>query len=178
MSLHDKVEFLVISFMHDFLYGLFMNADKLLIPSGLKEGDNVLEVGCGPGFFTIPAARIVGERGLVYAIDINPFAIEKVKKKIEKSDVKNVKAIIADVAETGLEEDSINLAFIFGTIHSLMGILEEVIIELHRILKENGTIVIQKTWKSKEDLIKRITANNMFRFIEEKRRLLIFKKEL
>ncbi len=176
MSLHDRIEFWCISFMHDTMYGLFMDADQLLIPAGLKADDKVLEVGCGPGFFTIPAAKIVGEKGLVYAIDINPFAIKKVEKKIEKSGVKNVKATLTDVAKTNLMDNSLDLAFIFGTIHSLMDILDSVNLELHRILRQEGTIAIQKSWKSKEDLIDEMTKNNLFKFIEEKKRLLIFRK--
>ena len=41
--------------MHGTMYSLFMKPEKLLIPAGLKENQKVLEVGCGPGFFTIPA---------------------------------------------------------------------------------------------------------------------------
>lgn len=82
ISFRDRVEFVCISFMHDTMYGLFMDAEKLLLPAGLKKHQRVLEVGCGPGFFTIPAAEIVGEKGLIYATDINPFAIREVEKKI------------------------------------------------------------------------------------------------
>jgi len=82
MSLHDRIEFMFISIMHETLYGLFMKPEKLLVPAGIKKDQQVLEVGCGPGFFTIPAAEMVGEKGMVYAIDINPYAIKKVEKKI------------------------------------------------------------------------------------------------
>ena len=74
--------FRIISRMHDnpFL-PLFRNPDKLLKAAGLKSGQKVLEVGCGPGFFTIPAAKIVGEEGFVYAVDVHPLAIRRVKAK-------------------------------------------------------------------------------------------------
>jgi ubiquinone/menaquinone biosynthesis C-methylase UbiE len=38
----------------------------------LKEGDTAVDVGSGPGFFSVPMARMVGERGLVVAVDIQP----------------------------------------------------------------------------------------------------------
>ena len=58
----------MISFVHDNLYGLFVNPYKLLNVAGLKPGQKVLEVGCGLGFFTILATKIVGEKGRVYVI--------------------------------------------------------------------------------------------------------------
>jgi ubiquinone/menaquinone biosynthesis C-methylase UbiE len=176
MSLHDRVEFWFISFIHDKLYSLSMNPKKLLLPAGLKEGDYVLEVGCGPGFFTLPSAEIVGDKGFIYAIDINPFAIRKVKKKIAKAGVKNVKAMIVDVTETTLKDSSIDLAFFFGVIHSLYSIINRVILEMHRILKDEGIIAIQKSGKSKDCLVDIITQNNKFKFIEEKKSVLVFQK--
>ncbi len=176
MSLHDRVEFWFISFMHDTMYSLFMNAETLLIPAGLKEGDHVLEVGCGPGFFTIPAAEIVGDKGFIYAIDINPFAIRKVEKKIAKAGVKNVKTMIVDVTETTLKDSSIDIAFFFGVFHSLNSIIGRVILEMHRILKDEGIITIQKSGKSKDGLVDIITQNNKFKFLEEKKRMLVFQK--
>ena len=176
MSLHDRIEFWFISLMHDTMYSLFMDGEKMLLNAGLKEGDVVLEVGCGPGFFTLPAAEIVGENGFVYAIDINSFAIKKVNKKLQKKDVKNAKIMLVNVTNTTLEDDSITITFFFGVIHSLMNILDETMEEMHRILKDNGTLVIQKSWKSTEDIIKKITAKGRFKLIEEKKRMLVFKK--
>ena len=153
-----------------------MDGKGMLESVGLKENDIVLEVGCGPGFFTIPDAKIVGDKGFVYAIDINPFAIKKVDKKLLKEDVKNVKTMLVDVTETSLEDESITFTFFFGVIHSLMNILDETMEEMYRILKEGGSLVIQKTLKSTEDIINKVIAKNRFKLIEEKKRMLIFEK--
>jgi len=48
---------------------------------GLKEGQKVLDYGCGIGSYTFPAARLVGERGRVYALDKEPLAIRKIEEK-------------------------------------------------------------------------------------------------
>ena len=51
---------------------LFVNPVRLLEKMGVKEGQKIIDIGCGPGFFTIPASKIVGEDGFIFALDILP----------------------------------------------------------------------------------------------------------
>ena len=104
MSVSDRLHFRMMSLVHETLYGLFRDPYKALDAAGLEPGQKVLEVGCGPGFFTIPAARIVGEKGSVYALDVSPLAVERVQQKIEKEGATNVETILADAAQTGLPD--------------------------------------------------------------------------
>jgi len=61
--------FRIIELMHDNrLLPYFRDPYKLLRAAGLEQGQQVLEVGCGPGYFTIPAAEMVGDEGEVYAV--------------------------------------------------------------------------------------------------------------
>ena len=83
MSLSDKAHFKMMSLVHETLYGLFRDPYEALNAAGLEPGQEVLEVGCGPGFFTAPAARIVGEKGNVCALDINPLAVKRAQQKIK-----------------------------------------------------------------------------------------------
>jgi len=53
----------------------WQNPEELLAESGLKEGQTFVDVGCGDGFFTIPAAKIVGNKGKVYGVDIDEEAV-------------------------------------------------------------------------------------------------------
>jgi ubiquinone/menaquinone biosynthesis C-methylase UbiE len=153
-----------------------MDGESMLKSAGLRENDIALEVGCGPGFFTIPAAKIVGDNGFIYAIDINPFAIKKVDKKLEREGIKNAKTMLVDVTESTLDNESITIALFFGVIHSLMDVLDETLNEMHRILENEGSLVIQKSWKSTEDIIQKITEKDLFELMEEKKRMIIFKK--
>ncbi|MBI5588290.1 MAG: methyltransferase, partial [Deltaproteobacteria bacterium] len=45
-----------------------IDPEKVLCDAGLKEGDFFADIGSGPGFFSIPASKIVGVRGVVFAI--------------------------------------------------------------------------------------------------------------
>jgi ubiquinone/menaquinone biosynthesis C-methylase UbiE len=115
--------FRIISVIHDNpLLPLFRKPDKLLKAAGLKRGQKVLEVGCGPGFFTIPAAKIVGEEGFIYAVDVHPLAIERIQQKIKREGVKNVKPILANASESALPHQSVDLAFLFGLGHIAGGL--------------------------------------------------------
>jgi len=175
MSMYEKLHFKIISFVHDTLYGIFVNPYKLLNAAGLKPGQKVLEVGCGPGFFTIPAAKIVGAEGVVYALDVNPFAVEAVRRKVEKEGLNNVKILFADAARTGLPDESVDLAFLFGVIHALEDV-DAVMREMHRVLKANGILSVQKSWWSEKHLIDVVTRSKLFSFIERKNRIFKFNK--
>ena len=175
MSIYDRIHFGIISFVHDTLYRLFVNPYKLLNAAGLKPGQKVLEVGCGPGFFTIPAAKIVGEKGSVYALDINPVAVETVRRKIKENNLKNVQVLLADASETCLPDKSIDVAFLFGVIHALDNI-DAVMQEMHRVLKTKGVLSVQKSWWSERKLLDAVTKNGLFSFREKTNRVFKFEK--
>ena len=151
MSLSDKAHFKMMSLVHETLYGLFRDPYQALDAAGLEPGQKVLEVGCGPGFFTIPASRIVGEKGSVCALDISPLAVERVRQKIEKEGATNVETVLADAAQTGLPAESFDLIFVFGIAHSI-GDMESILIELHRLLKPAGILSIEGVSKISDRL--------------------------
>jgi len=171
----SNFSFRMISLMHDNpLLPIFRNPYKLLRAAGLKPGQKVLEVGCGPGFFTIPAAKIVGEEGVVYAVDVHPLAIERVKEKIEKEGIKNIKPILANASDTGLPDRSIDIAFIFG-LRYIAGGLENVIAEIHRILKPGGVLSFEKTKGSEKKLIEEVKRGG-FIYSGREGRIFLFTK--
>ena len=99
----SNIAYWTIRIMHDNpILPLVRNPYKLLNAAGLKKGQRVVEVGCGPGFFTIPAAKIVGDKGHVYAVDIHPRAVERVKIKIKKDALKNLPPLCINASNTGL----------------------------------------------------------------------------
>jgi SAM-dependent methyltransferase len=74
-------------------------ADRLQINSvmdtlGIVPGKSVADIGAGSGFFTLLAARRVGDKGMVYAVDINPEAIQYINARLKKEDLHNVKTIL------------------------------------------------------------------------------------
>ena len=166
MSHTNKLHFKMMSFVHETLYGLFRDPYKVLRAAGLEPGQKVLEVGCGPGFFTIPAARIVGEEGSVLAFDINPVAVEHVRRKIEEAGVTNARVIVADATKTDLPAESFDLAFVFGLARPI-GDMAAIWAELHRLLKPQGILSIEGRLRPPERL---------FRFVKRQGRIAQFRK--
>jgi demethylmenaquinone methyltransferase/2-methoxy-6-polyprenyl-1,4-benzoquinol methylase len=138
----NKISFKMMSFVHETLYGLFRDPDKALNAAGLVTGQKVLEVGCGPGFFTVPAARIIGAAGSILALDVNPLAVEHVRQKIAAAGMTNAKTMLANAAQTDLPDLGFDLTFLFGLARPI-GDMDKMWIELHRLLKPEGTLSIE-----------------------------------
>jgi demethylmenaquinone methyltransferase/2-methoxy-6-polyprenyl-1,4-benzoquinol methylase len=136
------MSFKMMSFIHETLYGLFRDPYKALQAAGLETGQRVLEIGCGPGFFTIPASRIVGEGGSIVALDVNPLAVEHVQKKIDEAGAANAEVIVADAAQMDLPEQAFDLIFLFGLARPI-GSMQAIWAELHRLLKPGGTVSVE-----------------------------------
>ena len=167
--------FMIISLIHDnFLRRWLDDPIKTLRTVGIKAGFKVVEVGCGPGFFTIPAAEIVGSNGLVYAVDVHPRAIERVQQKSESKGIKNVCPMPTNASNIRLPEQSIDLVFMFGLPY-IVGGQENVIFEMHRILKPGGILSFKKTRGSDEEIIKGIESGG-FIYSNKERRLFSFVK--
>jgi ubiquinone/menaquinone biosynthesis C-methylase UbiE len=172
----SNIAYWTIRIMHDNpILPLVRNPYRLLDAAGLKNGQKVVEVGCGPGFFTIPAAKIVGDKGHLYAIDIHPRAVDRVKKKIEKNALKNISAICTNASHMDLPGGSIDLAFILG-LRYVAGGLEKVISELHRILRPGGILSLEKTRGSERELIEDAERKG-FAYTGKQGRIFLFKKK-
>jgi ubiquinone/menaquinone biosynthesis C-methylase UbiE len=122
-------------------------AFELLEKLGIKTGHIVLDFGCGPGTYAIPAARIVGENGRVYALDKDKQALDDCMENARKADLRNMKRIDSSKnLEIDLEDESVDFVLLFDVFHSyyfpetherrkLLG-------EFHRVLKPDGVLLV------------------------------------
>ena len=115
---------------------------KTLIGADIQPGQTVLEVGCGTGFFTIPAARMIGDQGSLVAMDVLSDYIDRVSEKVEAADLKNVRVVKRDALDTGLDTESIDTALLFGVIPFPALPLNRLLPEMHRVLKPGGTLAV------------------------------------
>jgi len=127
---------------------------------GLKRGQTVLEYGCGAGSFTIPAARLVGDEGLVYAVDIHPLAIETVEKRAEQAGLSNVRTIRTD-RDTGLPDESVDVVLLYDTLH-LVADKQALLAELHRVLKPGGFLSADHQHTDRNEFVAAVTTSELF----------------
>ncbi len=171
----SKLGYWCIIFMHDNpLFNLLKDPVKKLRSAGLKEGMKVLEVGCGPGFYTISAAQIVGKKGNVWAMDLNPGFIDRVQRKVRKEGLKNVNVMEGNAASTGFANASLDLAFLFGLGH-ISGGLEPLIKEMSRIIRQDG-IVAFETRHGRDGKVMEVFKKHGFGFDKRERRVMVFRK--
>jgi demethylmenaquinone methyltransferase/2-methoxy-6-polyprenyl-1,4-benzoquinol methylase len=124
------------------LRGWLMNPVKTLRGADIEPGQMVLEVGCGTGFFTIPAAKLIGDQGSLVAMDPSSGFIEQVSKKVHKADLKNVRVVRRDALDTRLDQASIDKVLLFGVIPFPLLPLNRLLPEMHRVLKPEGTLAV------------------------------------
>ena len=119
-----------------------MNPVSTLKIAEVQPGQTVLEVGCGTGFFTIPAAQMVGEQGSIVALDASSAFLEVVARKVQEEKINNVHIMQRDALNTGLETASIDKVLLFGVIPFPLLALDKLLPEMHRVLKPEATMSV------------------------------------
>jgi ubiquinone/menaquinone biosynthesis C-methylase UbiE len=124
-----------------FRYRFFGPANILRGVNNL-QGQAVLEIGCGTGFFTLPAARLIGDQGFLVAMDILSESVELVTKKVQAAKLQNVRVVRGDALNTNLDSESFHTVILFGVIPAPMLPLTRLLTEMHRILKPEGNLAV------------------------------------
>jgi ubiquinone/menaquinone biosynthesis C-methylase UbiE len=120
----------------------FVGPAKALDGAAIHAGQAVLEVGCGTGFYTVPAARLLGIEGRLVAMDMLPMSVSAVAAKVQAAGLENVRVVVGNALDTGLEAESLDAILIFGVILAPMLPMATLLTEMHRILKPGGTMAV------------------------------------
>lgn len=120
----------------------------LLIRAGLRAGMTVADVGCGPGFFTLPAAEIVGPAGRVYAIDISRQVLKSVREKARDARLNNIETVLAEESSVPLPDGAVQFALLAFVLHEAVqpGAFAH---EVARLLAPGGRLLLLE-WKKEE----------------------------
>ena len=120
----------------------FFSPENILKGADIFPGQSVLEVGCGTGYFTLPAAQLIGAEGRLVAMDILQDSVELVSQKVQMANLKNVCVLKGDALNTGLDPECFQVVLLFGVIPAPMLPLSRLLPEMNRVLKSEGILAV------------------------------------
>jgi ubiquinone/menaquinone biosynthesis C-methylase UbiE len=107
----------------------------------IREGQVIADIGAGSGYFTLRLARAVGEKGRVFAVDVEEGMVEYLRQRLSKEKVKNVTTMKVPPHDPLLIDGSLDLAFVCDVYHHIEerdGYLRK----LRKAVKSDGRVVI------------------------------------
>ena len=157
------------------LRDLFLPRRNILREVGIEPGFHVLDYGCGIGSYVTAVAELIGKTGKIYALDINPLAIQKVESIASEKQLSNVETILSD-CKTGLPDSSVDVVLMYDTFHALSD-PNRVLEELHRVLKPNGVLSFSDHHMEVDEILRNVTMGGSFRLSRKGKSTYSFLKE-
>lgn len=117
------------------------NPSKAVAQLGLKPGMTVCDLGAGTGYYAVRMARLVGESGKVYAVDIQPKMLELLGQRLASAGIRNIQPVLGAEAETNLPPDSQDLIILVDVYHEFSK-PQEMLRSIRRSLKADGRLVL------------------------------------
>jgi len=108
---------------------------------GIQPGERVLELGPGPGSFSVEAARLAEPGGSLIAVDIQPQMIAALEKRAQKAGVSNIETHVAGALDLPLEDRSVDRAFLVTVLPEIPD-RHRALLELSRVLRPGGVLSI------------------------------------
>jgi ubiquinone/menaquinone biosynthesis C-methylase UbiE len=115
--------------------------EKTLRELGLREGDSFVDIGCGTGYFTIPAIDIVGPGGRVFGIDVSERMLDKLRERTERDQLDRLTLIKSDGHSLGLQVGIVSFAFMANVLHEIED-RKEFLQEIYRSLVPGGRFAL------------------------------------
>jgi SAM-dependent methyltransferase len=123
----------------------WQNPEEILADIGIKPGITFMDIGCGEGFFTLPAAHIIGAEGKIYALDESSEAIENLKKKAADEGLNNLLLKVGKAEDNILCQTCADMIFFSIVLHDFKD-PAKVLGNAYKMLKPEGKL-INLDWK-------------------------------
>jgi ubiquinone/menaquinone biosynthesis C-methylase UbiE len=122
-----------------------IDVDLFFQALALKPGMTVVDLGCGPGDYSIPIAKIIGKEGRVYAVDLWQGCIDFLKSEILRLAIANIEPLLADMSKRlPFEGESVDVCLMATILHDLKDNQshDATLSEVKRFLKKGGIFAI------------------------------------
>ena len=137
---------------------------------GLKKGQTILDFGCGEGHYTIPAAKVVGKEGKVYAVDNDKEVLNALDRRAEEENLKNIDTIeFKRQLKMEMGDNSADAVLLYDVIH-LVSNRDKLYKEIYRVLKPKGLVSIYPKHYMADDAgwgLEDMSLDNIIEEIEE-----------
>jgi len=121
---------------NDVIKWIAKDGEEFFREVGLKEGQTVLDFGCGEGHYAIPAAKLVGDGGKVYALDKDEKALHRLMRLIHDKKIKNIEVLRGD-SKISLANSLVDFIVCYDVVHYVKD-RKTLYRELHRVLRQKG----------------------------------------
>jgi 2-polyprenyl-3-methyl-5-hydroxy-6-metoxy-1,4-benzoquinol methylase len=120
----------------------FYHNPELMLKPYIKRGMKVVDYGCAMGYFSLPMAKLVGEMGQVYAIDIQQKMIKWLNRRVRKAGLEHIITPVLITENTDFNEltGQIDFALLFAMVHEVPD-KKELFNTIGKIVKSGGTVL-------------------------------------
>lgn len=108
---------------------------------GFTGGVDMADIGCGIGYFSIPAAEIAGASSKIYALDVSAEMLDEVEKRELEAGASNIRCIKVDEYNLKLGDQSVGYAILSNVLHEIED-KKRYVCEIYRILQSGGRLAI------------------------------------
>ncbi|MGQ9572303.1 MAG: class I SAM-dependent methyltransferase [Dehalococcoidia bacterium] len=143
----------------------------------IGKGQTVLELGPGPGYFTVEVARRLGAEGRLVCVDIQPEMVGALRRRLLREGVANALPMVGDALALPLVDSSVDCAFLVTVLGEIPD-RPRALAELRRVLKPDGILSVTETLPDPDyqfaDVVRDLCRASGFRLLEHRRRFLGF----
>jgi cyclopropane fatty-acyl-phospholipid synthase-like methyltransferase len=156
----------------------YQKPHEVMVALALREGETVADIGAGSGYFALRLAAHVGEKGTVFAVDIDAEMIRHLNRRIRDAGAWNVRTILAPPDDPLLGDASVDRFFICNTWHHIEDQAGYLAL-MRKMLRPGGQVIMIDFHKrdlpvgppasmkiAREDLVRQM-ENAGFRLIRE-----------
>lgn len=119
---------------------------EILIRIGVREDQIVLDFGCGSGNYTIPAAKIVGNKGKLYALDKDAYKLKELARRVQSDGLNNIETVeTGGEPNSGLEDSSVDVVLLYDIFWYFPVTdprLARLLKEAYRVLRDDGLMSV------------------------------------
>ena len=164
-----NLSFRLMSFVFSIRDALF-SVGKRFDRFGIRKGSVVVDIGCGPGSYLERASQIVGDTGKVYAVDVQPLAIMSIKRRAKQKNLRNVVPVLSTGYPVDIEGQSADVIYALDMFHHIKD-TDGFLMELHRLLKDNGSLFIERGHQPMDNARKKILKSGYWVIVKEEKNL-------